>query len=251
MRLLGFIAVVITAALLISGARDFPRWGDPDSPANGYRVSEHYITETYRETQVPNLVTAVLADYRGFDTLFETVVIFTAGIAVIAILRKGPEPDHRKFKPKEGAIAGYDMIVGSTCRMLIPIIQLFALYVLVHGHTSPGGGFQAGVIFGASLILLALSRDLPAALRYLTERRAVWLACAGIFIYAGIGALCLLLGSNYLDYGVLHRLLGTSAVEARYHSILGVETGVAITVASIMFAIYASLSSKGRLREGL
>ena len=253
MRFIGTLAVCITGILLIYAAEDFPDWGDPHSPASEYRVSKHYITETYVETGVPNLVTAVLADYRGYDTLFETVVIFTAGIAIIAILRVSPRkgetylpsytPDTRE---------ALDVILVSTSRILIPIMQLFALYVIAHGHHSPGGGFQGGVLFGASLILLALTRNLQAGLARLSERQSVTIACAGIALYGGIGLLCVLLGSNFLDYSILHRVLpGMLEVESRYYSILGVEIGVALTVTAIMFAIYANLSSKGKLRDGM
>ena len=86
MKVFAFIAVLITGVLLVMAVQSFPDWGDPQSPASRH-VSPHYITEAQQETAVPNIVTAVLADYRGFDTMFETAVIFTAGIAVMLILR--------------------------------------------------------------------------------------------------------------------------------------------------------------------
>lgn len=234
----------------MSAVSDFPDWGDPHSPANSYSLSQGYITETFPETSVPNMVTAVLADYRGYDTMFETVVIFTAGIAIIAILRRyGPKnkvmPEQKLYKKEP------DLIVETTCRLMIPIIQLFALYVVAHGHHSPGGGFQGGVIFGASFILLALARDLQAAQKWVPENRILNLAGIGIFIYAGFGFLCLLLGSNFLDYSILHKVMGVTPIEARSHSMLGVEIGVAFTVAAIMFSIYSNLASKGEMKEGL
>ena len=82
------IAVAIAALMvLLYGIEDVPPWADPDQPAS-VRVSPRYIERSLEETAVPNIVTAVLADYRGYDTLFETVVIFTAGVAVIMILRR-------------------------------------------------------------------------------------------------------------------------------------------------------------------
>jgi multicomponent Na+:H+ antiporter subunit B len=129
---------------------------------------------------------------------------------------------------------------------------LFALYVVAHGHHSPGGGFQGGVIFGTSLILLSLSQGLSSALLQVSERRALCLALLGIGLYAGTGLLCLLLGGNFLDYSQLHRILpATDPVMARSHGMLLVEIGVAFTVASTMFAIYANLATRGRLKEGL
>jgi len=79
--------VILTGAILIYGTMDMPDWGDPDSPA-GLHVSPRYITKAMEETATPNMVTAVLADYRAYDTLGETTVIFTAGMACILLLRK-------------------------------------------------------------------------------------------------------------------------------------------------------------------
>ena len=87
MKALCLLLTLATTAILIYGAMDMPRWGDPDSPPNSH-VSPRYIEDTMEETHVPNIVTAVLADYRGFDTLGETTVVFAAGISVLLILRK-------------------------------------------------------------------------------------------------------------------------------------------------------------------
>lgn len=258
MKWIGLIATIVTGALLLFAMGDFADFGDPGSPANagvGERgsVSQYFITDTYKDTKVPNLVTAVLADYRGYDTMFETVVIFAAGIAIFSILRafscQFPQPptvdtsvdgDHKRI------------IIGSTCRLIIPVIQLFALYVVAHGHHSPGGGFQGGVILGASFILMALARDLGSALDQFPERRYFAIGCIGILIYAGFGVMCQAFEHHFLDYGILHRIMpATDEIMARSHSMLGVEVGVAFTVTAIMFAIYSTLSSNGRLDNGL
>ncbi|MFT6618353.1 MAG: multicomponent Na+:H+ antiporter subunit B [Limisphaerales bacterium] len=247
---MAFIVCVLVGLLLLSAVEDFPAWGDPKSPANASNISQHYITKTGQETGVPNLVTAVLADYRGFDTLFETVVVFTAGISIIAILGILPTSETRRQEPDQRG-CDQDIIVIQTCRLVIPVIQLFALYVIAHGHHSPGGGFQGGVIYGASLILIAVARDLPTALKRVSARKAVILAAVGVLIYAGFGLACLPVGGNFLDYQALHAYFGTDPVMTRYYSMLGVEIGVAFTVSTIMFAIYAYLSSKGELKGGL
>lgn len=87
MKILAFIATLMTGALLIYATVDFPDWGDPYSPASVH-VSPRYIEKTVEETAVPNMVTSVLADYRGYDTLFETTVIFTAGISAVMLIRR-------------------------------------------------------------------------------------------------------------------------------------------------------------------
>ena len=87
MKVIALVAVLMTGALLIYGIEEMPEWGDPNSPAS-IHVSPKYIQEALEKTATPNIVTAVLADYRGYDTMGETAVIFTAGIACVLMLRK-------------------------------------------------------------------------------------------------------------------------------------------------------------------
>jgi len=82
---LPLIVVFITGALLVFGTSDLPRMGDPSAPAH-HHVAPRYIDDSPREIGIPNIVTSVLASYRGYDTLGETTVIFTAGVAVMALL---------------------------------------------------------------------------------------------------------------------------------------------------------------------
>lgn len=85
---LPIIVVLITGAALIYGTLDLPDLGDPNAPAIQH-VAPRYIQESGREVGVPNIVTSVLASYRGYDTLGEVAVIFTAGIGVMVLLGKG------------------------------------------------------------------------------------------------------------------------------------------------------------------
>lgn len=87
MKIFALIAVMLTGAALIYSTTDMPDWGDPGSPASVH-VSPRYLEKTIAETATPNAVTSVLADYRGYDTLGELVVIFTAGMACIMLLRR-------------------------------------------------------------------------------------------------------------------------------------------------------------------
>lgn len=87
-------AVMITGAVLIYGTLDMPPFGDPSAPAN-LHVAPYYIAHSLEQTNVPNFVTAVLASYRGYDTLFEVAIIFTAGISLILLLRQ-PSKHKRK-----------------------------------------------------------------------------------------------------------------------------------------------------------
>jgi multicomponent Na+:H+ antiporter subunit B len=142
-----------------------------------------------------------------------------------------------------------DIIIGTVARMLVPFIQLFALYVIMHGHYSPGGGFQGGVILGASLVLLLITHGMPETKKLISEKGVAILSSLGVLIYAGIGLLCLILLGNYLDYSQLSKILQVSPAEARSLGILGIETGVGLTVMAIMFSIFIDISTGGVLPE--
>jgi len=251
-KFLGLLVAGTLGCILLFAAHDFPAWATLDSPAS-LHVSPYYITHTMAETSVPNIVTSVLADYRGFDTMFETTVIFIAGMAVILILRCFTTNDPNCPTELECPIEAIQSpIVTTISRMMVPFMQLYALYVIGHGHHSPGGGFQGGVILGASFILLGVSYDLDAILRRMSEKRNLLFASLGVIIYAGIGAICLPLGGNFLDYGIYSSAIpGLSPVAARSHGIFGVEIGVAFTVMAIMIAIYVNIASHGKCDRGL
>jgi multicomponent Na+:H+ antiporter subunit B len=138
-----------------------------------------------------------------------------------------------------------DVIVKTLSRLLIPFMQIYALYVIAHGHYSPGGGFQGGVILAASLILLVITYGLDNALRMMSERLNTILCSLGVFIYAGIGLLCIILGGNYLDYGALDKILHVDIAHARSLGILGIETGVGIAVMAVMASIFLDISTGG------
>ena len=86
MRAFALFTVLMVGGLLFYGLPDFPDWGDPASPASTH-LSPYYIEHGAADTHAPNIVTAVLADYRGYDTMFETAVIFSAGLACFFLLR--------------------------------------------------------------------------------------------------------------------------------------------------------------------
>ena len=127
------------------------------------------------------------------------------------------------------------LIVKTVCRRLVPFIQLFGLYVVIHGHTSPGGGFQGGVILGASFILLAIAYGIEEMRRRFSLTALTVFTSTGVFLFAGIGVLCVLLGGNFLDYSML------PGAEPRSLGMLGIEVGVGITVMAAMVSIFYEL----------
>ncbi len=84
----GLFLVIICGSLLVYGLSDIPGFGLADNPVQTY-LADVYLVQSQKDIAVPNLVTAVLASYRGYDTLGETTVIFTAGIAVLILLGRG------------------------------------------------------------------------------------------------------------------------------------------------------------------
>jgi len=105
-----------------------------------------------------------------------------------------------------------DIIIKTIARILVPFIQIYALYVIMHGHYSPGGGFQGGVILGASLALLLITHGYAEVRKRVPEGVVILLGSLGVLIYAGIGLICLLLGGNYLDYSQLSVILNVDPV---------------------------------------
>lgn len=88
---LPFFVVLVTGAALVYGTLDLPGFGDPDNPIH-HHVAPHYLEESEHEIGVPNVVTSVLASYRGYDTMGETTVIFTAVVGVLLLLSLGRRP---------------------------------------------------------------------------------------------------------------------------------------------------------------
>ena len=146
---------------------------------------------------------------------------------------------------------GPSLIIEVAARTMIPFIQLFGLYVIAHGHYSPGGGFQGGVVLGASFILMAIAFDLKTSLRFFSLRANAMMASSGVFIYTGTGVLCALLGGLFLDYSAMDVLLALGPVEWRSMGVFIVELGVGLAVTSIMASLFWDLASGGDMEKGL
>ena len=136
----------------------------------------------------------------------------------------------------------YNLILRAVSKFLIPLIILFGLYVQFHGDFGPGGGFQAGAIFSAAFILYALVFGLDAAEKIIPPNIVRLLTGLGVVLYAGVGVVSLMLGGNYLEYGVL----GSTQIAGQHLGILLVELGVGITVSSVMLVIFFAFAGRGR-----
>ncbi len=233
------LGVVASATLvLVYATFDKPRFGDPKAPVLEH-VGPWYLEETPEYVDIPNVVTAVLGSYRGYDTLGEVFVVFTAGIGVLFLL--GVRPGEGAPQESDPALRHYliPQVVG---RLLIPFILLFGLYVQFHGEYGPGGGFQAGAIVAAAVILYALLEGEERALAAVPRRVLTVLVAGGGLLYGAVGLAGILLGGNFLDYSVL----AADPVKGQQLGILLIEAGVGITVTGVLLSIFHAFAARGR-----
>ena len=233
--LLGLVVVGITGAALLYGMQDAPLLGDPNAPVHQH-VTPRYIEKGEAEVGMPNLVTAVLASYRGYDTFGETVVIFTAGLAVLLLLGIKNDP---RMRPGVSAI-GYHVVLRLVVKFLLPLILLFGLYVQFHGDFGAGGGFQAGVIFATAFVLYDLVFGDGSARTVVPPHWLHRLAALGVLLYGGVGVYSLLAGRPFLDYSVLAH----DPVHGQHLGVLLVELGVGIAVFSVVLLIFYAFSGR-------
>lgn len=135
------------------------------------------------------------------------------------------------------------IILRYVARPAVPFIQLYALYVLGHGEDGPGGGFQGGVIFAASIVLLALVEGMPEGKRNAPPGATDLLMPFGCLIYAGIGAACVLAGGAFLAYGALAFSNDPVAQNHMHHyGLIGIEVGVLVAVAASMVTLFFEMA---------
>lgn len=233
-KLIPLLVTLGCGAVLLAAFQQMPAFGSADAPVHQH-VADRYIGQSYEEIHIPNVVTSVLASYRGFDTFGEVVVIFTAAISVFALLlgSNGWTPPHLSKSASISNMSSHKVlrIVG---KMLIPLIMLFGLYVQFHGEYGPGGGFQAGVIFAAGIILYAMLFGMKSALQVIPLSALRLLTALGVLLYGSVGVTSLLAGGNFLDYSVLL----PDPVAGQHIGIIAIELGVGITVAASMTLIF-------------
>ncbi|QDP00206.1 DUF4040 domain-containing protein [Thalassotalea sp. PS06] len=236
---LPLLVVIVTGAALIYGTLDMPPFGHPDNPAHEH-VAPRYIEESPKEIGLPNMVTSVLASYRAFDTLGETAVVFAAAIGVFSLLGL----------PSKGNVAidsglKSHLVLRVVAKLVIPMTVLFALYVQFHGDYGPGGGFQAGVIAAAAIILYALVFGLPMATQVVRPNFLKVLASLGVLIYAGTGVASFFLGGNFLDYNVL----ASDPVVGQHIGIIVIEFGIGVTVFAAMLGIFYGFAAQAERKN--
>ncbi|MHC1786850.1 MAG: hydrogen gas-evolving membrane-bound hydrogenase subunit E [Christensenellales bacterium] len=226
-----------------------PRFGAALAPVNN-EVSARYIESGLQETGAVNIVAGMILDYRAFDTLGESTVLFIAACAVLILLRidrdeKGKpelemiamEADDRHFEPKN------DRILQGSAMVLTPIILLFGIYVILNGHLSPGGGFSGGAIISAGLILYLNAFGFEKAGRFFTYKTFTWVSFCALMFYGLAKTYSFYCGANHLPSGIP---LGIPGSILSSGLILPLNIAVGMVVACTMYIFYA-LFRKGEL----
>lgn len=189
---------------------------------SGSKIRQHYIENGIKDTGATNIVTSVVINYRGFDTLGEVTVLFLAAIGLSAVLYR-----EERRKRTEGRKSSLILYTG--CRFLFPLIMVFGAYIFVHGHLTPGGGFQGGAIIASGFLLTMLGcwkwPGLHKTGFKITE------SIAGL-VFIVVGLLGLLYSgfflANYLPKGLPNELFSAGIIPIIYVAI-GIKVGTELT----------------------
>lgn len=236
-------------ALLIATSTDMPRFGDA-APLEDDELSTFYVEEGYEHTGAANIVTGIILDFRGFDTLGESHVLFIAVCTVLMLLylpkKDDPrslrewlesEADDRQFEPHQ------DLILQQGAVLLAPIVLVFGIYILLNGHLSPGGGFSGGTVLGAGLILYLLAFGFKRVGRLFNYHTFRKVSTAALMFYAISKGYIFFTGANGIPNGI-----GTGRFGAILSGglLLPLNIVVGLVVACTMYVLYA-LFRKGDL----
>ena len=188
-------------------------------------VGEHYIDSGRFDTGATNIVTSVVVGYRAFDTLGEVTILFVAAIGLGAILFAGKRNEERKKEEIEPA----SLILYTGCRFLFPLILLFGAYVFIHGHLTPGGGFQGGAVIASAFLMVYLGcrkRKISKAVARNTE------SISGlVFVVTGLTGLAVgghYFLSNFLPEGTPNTLFSAGIIPIVY-IVIGLKVGSELT----------------------
>lgn len=239
------IAVLICLGLssvLIYTAMDLPKFGDAYALVDN-EVSRFYVEEGLEHTGAVNIISGIILDFRGFDTLGESHVLFVAACTVLMLLQlpKGDSPEAQRerleaeandrfFEPR------YDPILETCARLLIPMLMVFGIYVLCNGHLSPGGGFSGGAILGSGMILYVSAFGFKRTQRFLTFRTFRVLTTSALVFYAVSKGYVFFTGANGIESGIgageYGRILSGGLM-------MPLNLAVGMVVACTMYALYA------------
>lgn len=224
--------------VLLMAVSWLPPVGNAVKPDNN-EVSARYIEKGLQETGAVNIVTGMILDYRAFDTLGESHVLFIATITVLVLMRKDKgkkEDNDRIYEPKN------DTILQKIAFILVPMILIFGIYIILNGHLSPGGGFSGGAIMGAGLILYLNAFGFAKTERFFTEKTYKIVCFGSLSFYCLAKSYSFYTGANGLESGIP---LGTPGTILSGGLILPLNICVGLVVACTMYAFYALFRKGG------
>ena len=230
------VVIIYFMLMTVSG---LPKFGQADNPTNN-EVVERYVEKGMEETGAVNVVAGVILDYRAFDTLGESHVLFTAVIAVFTLLLADKE---EKETIEEGQIMKQDNILRNTAIFIVPLTVLFGIYVILNGHLGPGGGFSGGAIIGAAFIIYAMAFGFSGIEKFLTLKTFRIIVLCALIFYSGAKCYSFFCGANEL-----HSIFepGTPGMILSSGLILPLNIAVGIVVACTMYGFY-SIFKRGRI----
>lgn len=213
---------------------------DASTPANSGVAPQRYIESGLEETGAVNIVAGMILDYRAFDTLGESHVLFIATITVLIMMRsdkkKNKSLEKLKYEPSD------DVILQTVSRVLVPVIMIFGIYVILNGHISPGGGFSGGAIIGAGLILYLNAFGFEKTEKFFTEKLYKLVTFFSLAFYALAKCYSFFCGANHLESGIS---TGTPGAIISAGLILPLNIAVGLVVACTMYAFYAHFRKGG------
>ena len=236
--------VIFLSVVLMLTVSHLPRYGSADAPVNN-EVSERYIESGIEETGATNLVAGMILDYRAFDTLGESHVLFT-GICAVMILLAGRQDKKRtmKYQAEEALFdVTADPIVRCMARFLIPCLLMFGVYVLLNGHLSPGGGFSGGAILGAALIFYSMAFGFENIEHFMNEKTIKVITCFSLGFYVVAKSYSFVTGANHLPSIIT---TGNPGDILSAGLILPLNVAVGMVVACTMYSIF-SFFKRGRV----
>lgn len=235
-------------ALLLVTISYLPATGAATKPVNN-EVAARYIESGLEETGAVNIVAGMILDYRAFDTLGESHVLFVATITVLIMLRldrnkkgelnpltKDMNPNDRIYEPKN------DAILQMVAAFLVPIIIIFGIYIILNGHLGPGGGFSGGAVIGAGLILYLNAFGFSKTERFFTEKTYKWICFFSLSFYCLAKSYSFYTGANHL-HSIIPK--GTPGAILSSGLILPLNIAVGLVVACTMYAFYAMFRKGG------
>lgn len=230
------LAVVLCLAFalfLLLAVANLPPYGSDSAPTVN-EVAQRYVEKGTEETGAVNTVAGMILDYRAFDTLGESFVLFTAMCAVTMLMNA---PGKRRVRKLDQDIVDYyqDPIIRTVCKFVIPIILVFGVYILLNGHLSPGGGFSGGAIMASALIIYGLVWGGERASKAIPAKVLKIIVLCALGFYACSKTYSFFTGANHLHSiispGVPGRILSAGLI-------LPLNVAVGFVVCCTMYSFY-------------